>query len=248
MERLEESLKVSELNFYFGFTQILNNINFELKASEVISIVGPSGGGKTTLLKLCSDLLDVTEGEITNSFTSSAFAFQDARLLPWKTVVENIMLPIIATKKYTTAYKEACEIALRFGLEEKDFIKYPKDLSGGMKQRVNFARALITKPRLLFLDEPFSALDIGLKRELQDFVLKSCEEFGTSVLFITHDLMEAIRLSDKILLLKSDPGEIIKTYTINETQNTRDDSFIFTKTQEFLNDCDVINTFEIKAI
>jgi len=243
-----ERLKVSELNFYFGFTQILNNINFELKTGEVISIVGPSGGGKTTLLKLCSDLLDVTEGEITNSFTSSAFAFQDARLLPWKTVVENIILPIIATKKYTTAYKEACEIALRFGLEEKDFIKYPKDLSGGMKQRVNFARALITKPRLLFLDEPFSALDIGLKRELQDFVLKSCEEFGTSVLFITHDLIEAIRLSDKILLLKSDPSEIIKTYTINETQNTRDDNFIFTKTQEFLNDCDVINTFEIKAI
>jgi len=243
-----ERLKVSELNFYFGFTQILNNINFELKASEVISIVGPSGGGKTTLLKLCSDLLDVTEGEITNSFTSSAFAFQDARLLPWKTVVENIMLPIIATKKYTTAYKEACEIALRFGLEEKDFIKYPKDLSGGMKQRVNFARALITKPRLLFLDEPFSALDIGLKRELQDFVLKSCEEFGTSVLFITHDLMEAIRLSDKILLLKSDPGEIIKTYAIDEEKNNRDDKFIFNKTQEFLTDCDVINTFEIKAI
>jgi len=243
-----ERLKVSELNFYFGFTQILNNINFELKKGEVISIVGPSGGGKTTLLKLCSDLLDVTEGEITNSFTSSAFAFQDARLLPWKTVVENIMLPIIATKKYTTAYKEACEIALRFGLEEKDFIKYPKDLSGGMKQRVNFARALITKPRLLFLDEPFSALDIGLKRELQDFVLKSCEEFGTSVLFITHDLMEAIRLSDKILLLKSDPGEIIKTYTIDEEKNNRDDKFIFNKTQEFLTDCDVINTFEIKAI
>jgi len=243
-----ERLKVNELNFYFGFTQILNNINFELKKGEVISIVGPSGGGKTTLLKLCSDLLDVTEGEITNSFTSSAFAFQDARLLPWKTVVENIMLPIIATKKYTTAYKEACEIALRFGLEEKDFIKYPKDLSGGMKQRVNFARALITKPRLLFLDEPFSALDIGLKRELQDFVLKSCEEFGTSVLFITHDLMEAIRLSDKILLLKSDPGEVIKTYTIDEEKNNRDDKFIFNKTQEFLTDCDVINTFEIKAI
>jgi len=248
MERLEEKLKVSDLNFYFGFTQILNNINFELKTGEVISIVGPSGGGKTTLLKLCSDLLNVTEGEITNSFSSSAFAFQDARLLPWKTVVENIMLPIIATKKYTTAYKEACEIALRFGLEEKDFIKYPKDLSGGMKQRVNFARALITKPRLLFLDEPFSALDIGLKRELQDFVLKSCKEFSTSVLFITHDLMEAIRLSDKILLLKSDPGEIIKTYTIDEEKNNRDDKFIFTKTQEFLTDCDVINTFEIKAI
>ena len=123
---------------------------------------------------------------------------------------------------------------------------YPKDLSGGMKQRVNFARALITKPKLLFLDEPFSALDIGLKRELQDFVLQSSKNFGTSVLFITHDLMEAIRLSDEILLLKADPGEILKTYKINTPKENRDDIYIFLKTKEFLDDNDVINTFEIK--
>jgi len=106
---------------------------------------------------------------------------------------------------------------------------------------------LITKPKLLFLDEPFSALDIGLKRELQDFVLQSGEEFGTSVLFITHDLMEAIRLSDKILLLKSDPGEILKSYEITTPQQKRDDEFVFSKTKEFLDDSDVINTFEIKV-
>lgn len=241
-----EKLKVSELNFYFGFTQILKNISFELKENQIISIVGPSGGGKTTLLKLCASLLDVTEGEITNSFSSSAFTFQDARLLPWKTVVENIMLPIVAKVGYKKAYNEACRIALRFGLENKDFTKYPKDLSGGMRQRVNFARALITKPKLLFLDEPFSALDIGLKRELQDFVLQSSKEFGTSVLFITHDLMEAIRLSDEILLLKGDPGEILKAYKIDTPKEDRDDSFIFSKTKEFLDDNDVINTFEIK--
>jgi NitT/TauT family transport system ATP-binding protein len=241
-----EKLKVSELNFYFGFTQILKNISFELKENQIISIVGPSGGGKTTLLKLCASLLDVTEGEITNSFSSSAFTFQDARLLPWKTVLENIMLPIVVKVGYKKAYNEACKIALRFGLENKDFTKYPKDLSGGMRQRVNFARALITKPKLLFLDEPFSALDIGLKRELQDFVLQSSKEFGTSVLFITHDLMEAIRLSDEILLLKSDPGEILKAYKIDTPKENRDDSFIFSKTKEFLDDNDVINTFEIK--
>lgn len=242
MERLE----VKELNFYFGFTMILKNINFKLNSNEIVSIVGPSGGGKTTLLKLCAGLLDVTDGEISNTFSSSAFAFQDARLLPWKTVIENIMVPLVATIGYKKAYDEACEIALRFGLEAKDFLKYPKDLSGGMRQRVNFARALITKPKLLFLDEPFSALDIGLKRELQDFVLDSSKEFGTAVLFITHDLMEAIRLSDKILLLKSDPGEILKAYKIDTPKENRDDNFVFSKTKEFLGDFDVINTFEIK--
>jgi len=242
-----ERLDVSELNFYFGFTQILKDINFVLKPNEIMSIVGPSGGGKTTLLKLCAGLLDVSEGEITNTFSSSAFAFQDARLLPWKTVIENIMLPIASKMDSKKAYDEACSIALRFGLERKDFEKYPKDLSGGMKQRVNFARALITKPKLLFLDEPFSALDIGLKRELQDFVLQSSEDLGTSVLFITHDLMEAIRLSDKILLLKSDPGEILKSYEINTPKSQRDDAFVFAKTKEFLDDRDVINTFEIKV-
>jgi len=218
-----------------------------LKSNEIISIVGPSGGGKTTLLKLCAGLLDVSEGKITNTFSSSAFAFQDARLLPWKTVIENIMLPVASKMDSKKAYDEACCIALRFGLERKDFEKYPKDLSGGMKQRVNFARALITKPKLLFLDEPFSALDIGLKRELQDFVLQSSEDLGTSVLFITHDLMEAIRLSDKILLLKSDPGEILKSYEINTPKSQRDDTFVFAKTKEFLDDRDVINAFEIKV-
>ncbi|CAM3970843.1 ABC transporter ATP-binding protein [Arcobacter cloacae] len=242
-----EGLKVEELNFYFGFTQILKDINFELNENKIISIVGPSGGGKTTLLKLCAGLLDVTEGTITNNFGSSSFAFQDARLLPWKNVIENIMLPIIAKLEFKKAYSKACDIALRFGLEEKDFKKYPKDLSGGMKQRVNFARALICEPKLLFLDEPFSALDIGLKKELQDFVLENSKIFGTSVLFITHDLMEAIRLSDEILLLKSDPGEILKTYKIEYPKELRDDNFVFSKTKEFLDDKDVIKTFEIKV-
>lgn len=240
-----ERLVVEELNFYFGFTQILNNIDFTLEENQIVSIVGPSGGGKTTLLKLCAGLLDVTEGKITNTFSSSAFAFQDARLLPWKNVIDNIMLPISSKTPYKKAYQEAFDIALRFGLEEKDLVKYPKDLSGGMRQRVNFARALIVKPKLLFLDEPFSALDIGLKRELQDFVLDSQREFSTSVLFITHDLMEAVRMSDKILLLKSDPGEILKEYKITTPKEQRDDEFVFAKTKEFLEDVDVINTFEI---
>lgn len=240
-------LDVNGLNFYFGFTQILKDINFTLHSGEIVSIVGPSGGGKTTLLKVCAGLLDFSEGEVKNDFSSFAFAFQDARLLPWKNVLENIMMPLSSNVKPKELKATAEELALRFGLEKGDFDKYPKDLSGGMRQRVSFARALIKRPDILFLDEPFSALDIGLKRELQDFVLKGREMHGTGILFITHDLMEAVRMSDTILLLKSNPGEIIRRYSIDTPTSKRDDSFVFAKTREFLSDDDVIRTFEIKA-
>ena len=240
-------LNVRELSFYYGFTQILKDINFTLEEGKIISIVGPSGGGKTTLLKLCANLLDVVEGEVENSFNSSAFAFQDPRLLPWKSALENIMMPLHSRMKEKELKEKAIALALKFGLERSDLVKYPKDLSGGMRQRVSFARALIGEPKLLFLDEPFSALDIGLKKELQSFVLEACERQKMSVLFITHDLMEAIKLSDTILLLKSDPGEIVARYDISMSQKERDDAFVFAKTKAFLDDALIREIFEIKV-
>lgn len=240
-------LRVRELNFYYGFTQILKDIDFSLQEGKIISIVGPSGGGKTTLLKLCAKLLDVTEGEVENSFSSSAFAFQDPRLLPWKTSLENIMMPLHVKMKERELREKATALALKFGLEKSDLVKYPKDLSGGMRQRVSFARALMGEPRLLFLDEPFSALDIGLKKELQSFVLEACERQKMSVLFITHDLMEAIKLSDTILLLKSDPGEIVARYEIETPKGLRDDAFVFEQTKAFLEDALIREIFEIKV-
>ena len=243
MERLE----VAKLNHRFGFTEILKNINFTLQKGEVLSIVGPSGGGKTTLLHLCAGLLDVQEGSVTNTFTSSAFAFQEARLLPWKSVIDNIALALLAKgEKKSEAIKKSQEIALRFGLEEDDFDKFPKDLSGGMKQRVSFARALVVKPALLFLDEPFSALDIGLKKELQSVLIEMISKKELSVLFITHDLMEAIRLSDEMLLLKADPGHIVKKFKFELIQNERDDRYVYGKSAEILQDEEIIRTFELE--
>ncbi len=243
MERLE----VAKLNHRFGFTEILKNINFTLQKGEVLSIVGPSGGGKTTLLHLCAGLLDVQEGSVTNTFESSAFAFQEARLLPWKSVIDNIALALLAKgEKKSDAIKKSQEIALRFGLEEDDFDKFPKDLSGGMKQRVSFARALVVKPALLFLDEPFSALDIGLKKELQSVLIEMISKKEISVLFITHDLMEAIRLSDEMLLLKADPGHIVKKFRFDLIQNERDDRYVYGKSAEILQDEEIIRTFELE--
>jgi len=242
-----ESLVVKNLNHHYGFTSILENISFELTKGQVLSVVGPSGGGKTTLLHLCANLIDVQEGNIENTFISSSFAFQDSRLLPWKNVIDNIMIGLKAQKiSKKMALIRAKKIALRFGLEENDFEKFPKDLSGGMRQRVSFARALVTKPSLLFLDEPFSALDIGLKKELQTLLINMIDKKEISILFITHDLMEAIRLSDEILLLKADPGRIVKKFHYDLPQIKRDDKYVYEQSAKILQNEEIINTFELE--
>ena len=133
MEELKtmERLIIENVSFSFGFKEILKNINFTLEKGKVVSIVGPSGGGKTTLLHLCAKLLTLEDGKIKNSFKSSSFAFQEARLLPWKNVIDNISLGLRAQNmKKDKADNLAKKIALKFGLEEDDFEKFPKDLSG----------------------------------------------------------------------------------------------------------------------
>jgi len=179
---------------------------------------------------------------------TQAIAFQDPRLLPWKNVIDNIAFGLKAMGVSTEEReKRAKEIALKFDLEESDFDKFPKELSGGMSQRVSFARALVTKPKLLFLDEPFSALDIGLKRELQNHIMELIAKKEITIFFITHDIMEAIRLSDKILLLSPDPvGKIVKEFTFDTPQAKRNNEYVYSQTAKILSDRDIIETFELE--
>lgn len=241
-----EELNVNQLAHSFGPQEVLRNINLDLRTGEVISVVGPSGGGKTTLLHLIAGLLDLETGSILNSFKNCSFAFQETRLLPWQTTLDNIAFGLKAQGvKKKLRYQQATEIALRFGLEFSDLNKFPKDLSGGMRQRVSFARALVIRPDLLFLDEPFSALDIGLKQELQQILIDMISEQNLSIFFITHDLMEAVRLSDRILLLDTDPGRIVHSFEPDIPQPQRDDTFVYEETARLLSHPQIIQTFEL---
>ena len=164
-----------------------------------------------------------------------------------KKIYSLILIYFLSTLNLFAFTQTNFDIALKFGLNKDDFAKFPKDLSGGMKQRVSFARALVVNPSLLFLDEPFSALDIGLKKELQNLLIKNIEEKNLSVLFITHDLMEAIKLSDEIIVLKAKPvGHIKKIFKIDEKRILRDDEFVYNKTVQILKDKDIISSFELE--
>ena len=246
MAQLKSILTAKHLSHSFGPSEILRDINFTLKEGDVVSVVGPSGGGKTTLLHLCAGFLEVEEGKVSNTFKSHAFAFQETRLLPWQTTLDNIAFGLKARGiKKAQRYQLATDIALRFGLEKEDLSKFPKDLSGGMRQRVSFARALVIEPQLLFLDEPFSALDIGLKQELQQILIDLISAKKLSIFFITHDLMEAVRLSNQIIVLDVEPGRIVHTFTIEKPQDQRDNAYVYAQTAKLLADPIIIQTFEL---
>lgn len=239
-------LQVQNLNHSFGPSDILKDINFGLQRGEVVSVVGPSGSGKTTLLHLCANLLEVTDGRVDNRFSRTACAFQDARLLPWQTALDNIAFGLKALGvDRKTRHQQAQEMGLRLGLDASDLEKFPKALSGGMRQRVAFARALVIAPELLFLDEPFSALDIGLKRELQLLLVEKVQQEHLSILFITHDLMEAVRLSHRILLLGGEPGQIVAEFPLDTALEARDDAYVYQRTASLLNDTHILTTFEL---
>ena len=192
---------------------IVDAVSLELEKGKFHSLLGKSGCGKTTLLKLAAGLLTPgtgsiqLQGEAIKPSEKIGFVFQAPTLLEWKTVNENVLLPVSLKRKVTKADLEKAEslIAL-MGLSHLKK-EYPTRLSGGQQSRVSIARALILTPSMLYLDEPFSALDAITREELQDDLLRLCELHHMTVLFVTHDISEAVYLSDRIAVM--DNGRII---------------------------------------
>lgn len=238
------ALRLRGVRHAFARQQVLESVDLDLVAGEVVALVGPSGCGKTTLMNLCAGLLRVDEGEIDNQFATLSCVFQQPRLLPWKSALDNIALGLAARRTARDRREYAArELALRLGLTHADMAKFPHQLSGGMQSRVSFARALVLDPELLLLDEPFSALDVGLREELYRLVLGHLATRRLGVLLITHDLTEATRLSDRILVMAADPGRIVSRFDLGLPARERSDEWIYRKTAELLGRSEVRSSF-----
>ncbi len=202
---------------------VLDRVNLSIRESEFVSLLGPSGCGKSTILRIAAGLSRPTSGEVAHSKhelaasseRSLACVFQEPTLLPWASVSENVFLPLrLAGVSRQDAKTGVEEVLDRVGLGDS-LGKYPRQLSGGMKMRVSIARALVTRPRLLLLDEPFAALDEITRLRLNDDLLSLRDEFGFGVLFITHSIYESVYLSDRLLIMRASPGRIQNQLTID---------------------------------
>ena len=200
----------------------LRDVTFDVYEGEFLCIVGPSGCGKSTLLKLVSGLLPITNGAllfkgipISGVQENMAMVFQNPVLLEWRSVFDNVMLPIEILKKDEKAHRKKVSDLLKLaGLEEFEN-KYPRQLSGGMKQRVSLVRALISNPSVLLMDEPFGALDAITRENLSYELLSIWGRTGKTIIFVTHDISEAVFLGDRIVVLTSRPASVAEVIDVD---------------------------------
>ena len=200
----------------------LDNINLQVEDGEFVTIVGPSGCGKTTFINLCDGLLKPTAGQIsidgmqvTGPGTDRGMVFQDSCLMPWRTVFKNVIFGLECQGLDNTEGQERARKFINLvglqGFEDH----YPHELSGGMQQRCNLARALTVDPKILIMDEPFAALDAQTREIMQMELLRIWTEAKKTILFITHQINEAIYLADRVIVFGARPGKVKQTIKIN---------------------------------
>ena len=235
IENLSKVFRTEEVE-----TTALNNVSLEVKKGEFVAIMGPSGCGKTTLLRLIAGLDQPTSGEVIadgevvkKPSGDRAVIFQQYSLFPWLTVLENVMFGLNLKKDRTK--EENLKAAERY-LESVGLIdfkdSYPHELSGGMKQRVAIIRSLLNHSPILLMDEPFSALDMQNRHMLQEQLIGVWKRFKNTIVFVTHDVDEAIYLADKIVIMDKNPGKIKEVFDVDMPRLRKRESEEFIKIQE----------------
>jgi NitT/TauT family transport system ATP-binding protein len=201
----------------FRPVKALENINFSLNRGEFVSVIGPSGCGKSTMLRLAAGLESSSEGlvyfegePVTGPDRRKGFVFQSYNSFPWLTVLRNIAFGLDGVGSQERKRKIDKWLSFTGLTEFAD--SYPKSLSGGMRQRLALARTMVIEPELLLMDEPFGALDERIRENMQNLLLEAVSSTGCSVLFVTHDIREAILLADRVVLLTPRPGKIQKVF------------------------------------
>jgi NitT/TauT family transport system ATP-binding protein len=208
------TINIQEKTFLNG-VQAAKDLQFEVKAGEFVALVGPSGSGKTTLLNMVANLESDYRGSIQAPIDALSYMFQEPRLMPWLTVENNIRLVLDAPALQDDSERFARMDALIAQLGLSGFHNaFPKQLSGGLKRRVTLARAFVTQPQVLLMDEPFQSLDEPTAQDLRQVLLTLWQNTRPTVLFVTHSLNEALQLADRILFFSARPAQVILDYTV----------------------------------
>ena len=210
----KEKLILSNVSKSYNNTLVLEDINIKVNEGELVTILGPSGSGKSTIFNIITNLTQKDNGNVYIDGKISYMQQKDL-LLPYKTIIDNVSLPLILNKENKKNAQEIVRPYFKeFGLEGYED-KYPSELSGGMKQRANFLRTFINSNDLMLLDEPFGALDSITKTNMQKWLLNVREKFNSTIILITHDIEEAITLSDRIYVISEKPASIKAEFILN---------------------------------
>ena len=228
MQDLTPAVLIQSLNVSFktasGTFQALESVDLTVKENEFLTLIGPSGCGKTTVLRCIAHLVDPTSGQVTVNGLSPieaiqkrdvGYVFQSATLLEWRNVLKNVLLPMeIAGVGRKEASRRASEMIERVGLT--DFVRnFPRQLSGGMQQRVAIARALVMEPKIILMDEPFAALDEITREDMNRWLMEVFDKSNTTIVFVTHNIREAIMLSDRVVVMAPRPGRLVAEFEID---------------------------------